>query len=259
MPISLSSYYSLAQAAEYLSLRQQSISAAIHRGSLVPDLRRGKRPFFLRRTLDAYRRPLLPPVPQGYISTSELLNQCLVRNKRGARLPRSNSSIICYLTAAGVPKKTRHSSCNTKHPIFFWHEEEAWNALAHCTTRSHPSENHLLATPDILTSSRWVTCARAARICGCATVDISSRAAKYSIKSYLHPRTGKLLVDWRECMESIKWRTAVTIKKHMGSAGLSLVKRTCESRRIIRPCGITMLYRVPELVGANLPPTARDT
>lgn len=217
-----------------------------------------------KNTLDKYREDVkILPVspPEGYISTSELLAECHRRNKHGQRLPRSNASLISLLRTFEVPFLHCRNTNNSPGKTLVWEKEKAFEALAEeraqCK-RNYSEENHLVAPPEILKSKKWVTCRRAAELIGCTASEISARAAKYSIKSYLHPKSKKLLVNFLEVREAMYWRKPAFIIKHLGRCGYELVKRTCQKKRCISKCGSSVLYRVPELISAEVPYSLRQ-
>jgi hypothetical protein len=135
---------------------------------------------------------------------------------------------------------------------YAWEQEAAFRALLSTEIRpySPPEKNHLLAPPAILHSKKWVTCRRAAEIIGCSAAEVASRAVKYSVKSYLHPQTRKLLVNWLEVKEAMAWRKPHFIRRYLGPAGLALVRRTCPVRNYFDSAGVRcgISYRVPELI-----------
>lgn len=257
MAVDLSLYFTLPQAAEYLGIKKQSLSTAYTRGRICCDLRRHGRAYFKKNTLDKYREgvkylPVSPP--EGYISTSELLAECHRRNKHGQRLPRSNASLISLLRTFEVPSLHCRNPNNSPGKTLAWEQEKAFEVLADKQAqarRRYCEENHLVAPPEILKSRKWVTCRRAAELIGCTPQEISSRAAKYSFKSYLHPESKKLLVNFLVVREAMYWRKPSFIIKHLGRCGYELVKRTCEKKRIFSETGCCTLYRVPELISAE--------
>lgn len=262
MKINPSKYLTLPQAAEYLGIKAQSLSAAYTRGRIACDVRQHGRAYFKKRTLDKYRdgvKSLPVSPPEGYISTSELLSECHRRNKHGQRLPRSNAALVRLLRTFEVPSLHCCNPNNSPGKRLVWEQEKALDVLADeraQTSRSYREENHIVAPPEILRSPKWVTCARAADLIGCTALEISSRAAHYSFKTYLHPQSKKLLVNVLQVKEEMMWRKPSTIIRVLGAAGYALVKRTCPKKRHAPPMG-GVVYRVPELLGAYLTPRSR--
>lgn len=245
---------SFRDAAEYLQTTKNYMHRLVYLGKIVPDLKDGARKFFYKETLDDFLAGQESPqpdrdVPDDYISTADLLKECLRLNKRCHRKPRTCSALWGYLKKRGVPHRRIRNSSGPGYR-FVWLEREAREALEYYTPKARPEENHLIAPPEVLRSAKWVTCARAAEIIGCTAAEISSRAVKYSFKSYLHPETKRLLVNWLEVKESMCWRKPSFIRKHLGAAGYNLVKRTCQKKRFTEPMG-GVVYRVPELLGAE--------
>ncbi len=263
MRIDFSLYFTLPQAAEYLGIKKQSLSAAYTRNRICCDLRQHGRAYFKKSTLDKYRegsQPLPTSAPEGYVPTSELLAECLRRNKRGQRLPRTNASLAKLLRAFETPSILCTYANNLHGKFLVWEKEKAFDVLADeraQSSRRYREENHLVAPPEILRSAKWVTCARAAELIGCTAQEISSRAAKYSFKTYLHPQTKKLLVNFLLVREEMMWRKPSFIIKHLGLAGYELVKRTCRKKHLAPPMG-GVLYRVPELLSAERPLSERQ-
>lgn len=241
---------SFREAAAYLHTTRGYLHRLVYLGKLSPDIRCGARKYFRRGTLDAYlaaaERRISPEVPAGYITTADLLADCQRLNKRGYKRPRSHGRLSGYLKGKEVPHLHILAHKNGGDKVV-WLEDAARDVLQDYIARSRPEENHCIAPPEILKSGKWVTCRRAAELIGCTPVEISSRAAKYSFRTYLHPKTKKILVNWLEVKERMKWRRPYFIVKHLGAAGYQLVKRTCECKRD----GLCTLYRVPELLGVE--------
>lgn len=239
------------EAAAYLHTTRDYLHRLVYLGKLSPDIRCGARKYFRRGTLDAYlaanESRLSPEVPEGYITTADLLAACQRLNQKGYNKPRSHGRLSGYLKGKEVPHLHILAHKNGGDKVV-WLEEAAWDVLQDYIARSRPEENHCIAPPEILKSGKWVTCRRAAELIGCTPEEISARAVKYSFRSYLHPETKRLLVNWLEVKERMKWRRPFFIVKHLGAAGYKLVKRTCECQR--GPYGT--IYRVPELLGAEL-------
>ena len=241
------------ESAEYLHTTKDYLHRLVYLNKITPDVKLGARKYFLTATLDSFLadwRQLFVPreVPEEYISSTDLLNECRKRNKKeGRKYPRSHNALSSFLFKKSIPHLRIRNAAGPGFR-YVWQESAAWEALEDYSPRSYAEENHLIAPLEILRSAKWVTCRRAAEIIGCTAVEVSSRAAKYSFKSYLHPQTKKLLVNWLEVKERMKWRKPAFIIKHLGAAGYNLVRRTCEKKRSTHGT----LYLVPELIGAEL-------
>lgn len=246
------------KAAAFLGLSVSTFYTYCTRKGLQPTKVRRSRRWYSVESLKAWRKvhPATSPrqerkLPLGYVTTSELWAELHRLNSAGERRPLCRQKIIDTLNAAGVP---RLQVANAAGPGtgYAWEQEAALSVLRSTEARpySHPEQNHLLATPDILHSKKWVTCRRAAEIIGCSAAEVSSRAVKYSVKSYLHPQSRKLLVNWLEVKEAMAWRKPHFIRRHLGAAGLALVRRTCPVRNYFDAAGVRcgISYRVPELI-----------
>lgn len=246
------------KAAAFLGLSVSSFYTYCSRKGLQPTKTRRSRRWYSVESLEAWRKGHPAPAPRpertlphGYVTTSELCSEMHRLNAAGERRPLCRQKIIDVLNAAGVP---RLEVANAAGPGtgYAWEQEAALRVLLSTELRpySPPEKNHLLATPAILRSKKWVTCRRAAEIIGCSAAEISSRAIKYGVKSYLHPQTRKLLVNWLEVKETMAWRKPHFIRRHLGAAGLALVRRTCPVKNYFDSAGLRcgISYRVPELI-----------
>lgn len=243
------------EAAEYLNTTQGYLHRLVYLNKITPDIRSGARKYFYRETLDAFladkeKTPTSREIPEGYITTADLLEECRRLNKQGHKKPRSHGNLSRYLKKKEVPYICICSSAGPGF-LYAWMESAAWDALQDYIPRSAPDENHIIAPPEILNSRKWVTCRRAAELIGCTPEEISSRAVKYSFVSYLHPKTKRLLVNFLQVREAMYWRKPAFIIKHLGRCGYELVKRTCEKKRLISEFGGGVWYRVPELISAE--------
>ena len=246
------------KAAAFLGLSVSSFYTYCTRKGLQPTKVRRSRRWYSVESLEAWRagHPAPAPrtertLPHGYVTTSELCSEMHRLNAAGERRPLCRQKIIDTLNAARVPR-VEISNAAGPGSGYAWEQEAALRVLRSTELRpySPPEKNHLIATPDILRQKKWVTCRRAAEIIGCSAAEVSSRAIKYGVKSYLHPQTRKLLVNWLEVKEAMAWRKPHFIRRHLGAAGLALVRRTCPVRNYFDSagmrCGIS--YRVPELI-----------
>lgn len=246
------------KAAAFLGLSLSSFYTYCTRKGLQPTKVRRSRRWYSVESLEAWRAGHPSPAPRqestlpdGYITTSDLWAEMQRLTARGERRPRSRDTIMRLLKEAGV---TRLEIKNEAGPgrSFAWDEKEAFRVLLSTELRpySPPEKNHILATPAILRSKKWVTCRMAAEIIGCSAAEVSSRAVKYGVKSYLHPQTRKLLVNWLEVKEAMAWRKPHFIRRYLGTAGLALVRRTCPVRNYFDSAGVRcgISYRVPELI-----------
>ncbi|MBR5878671.1 MAG: helix-turn-helix domain-containing protein [Akkermansia sp.] len=246
------------KAAAFLGLSLSSFYTYCTRKGLQPTKVRRSRRWYSKESLEAWRAGHPSPTPRqertltaGYITTSDLWQEMQRLTARGERRPLSRQKIIDVLNAAGAPRLEVKNAAGPGTG-YAWEQEAALRALLSTEVRpySPPEKNHLLATPAILHSKKWVTCRRAAEIIGCSAAEVSSRAVKYSVKSYLHPQTRKLLVNWLEVKEAMAWRKPHFIRRYLGTAGLALVRRTCPVRNYFDSAGVRcgISYRVPELI-----------
>ena len=230
------------KAAAFLGLSVSSFYTYCSRKGLQPTKTRRSRRWYSVEILESWRKDHPAPAPRperklpcGYVTTSELWAEMHRLNAAGERRPLCRQKIIDLLNAAGVPRVEVN---NTAGPGtgYAWEASAAYRALDSVQLRSysHPFLNHTAAPPRVLRSKAWVTCRRAAEIIGCTVEEVSSKAAKYAVKSYLQPGTNKLLVNWLEVRASLRWRRAAFIKKHLGRAGFELVRRTCEKKNVLR-------------------------
>lgn len=247
----------LSAAAEILGLSTRQVLRLVESGQLP--VRHGYRRVLwfslsrveaLKKRRDEAAAVPLPPPPADYISTRELLDRCRKLRKEGYPAPASVKTLIRVLRAAAVPE-CKHPIATSPTPSNYWKEAAAMSAILAARIREAPGSAHPLAPPEILNSKKWVTAARAAKIIGCSTADISARASKFSIKAYTHPQTKKILVNWMEAKESLRWRNARFIINHFGLGVFQLVKKYAPSRAVAVECIRYSLYYVPELISGS--------
>lgn len=243
------------EAAAYLGISLPSLYTAVTRRGLESSLRKGKGKLYRKSVLDLYRvaHPITLPaeeVPEGWVTLRQL-GETFTHLRRATQNDKAFFAWLWRgLKIRGCPCRRVRLTANSPALSVVYPRGEAEEALRSYAPRyqTPSTENHLIATPAILRSVKWVTCKRAGEIIGCSHLEIQARAAKYSFKAYLHPQSKKLLVNWLEVKEKMKWRTASYISTHLGAAGLCLVKRTCAVKRGEHGA----IYFVPELLGAGL-------
>lgn len=249
------------KAAAFLGLSVSSFYTYCTRKGLQPTKTRRSRRWYSVESLEAWRKEHPSPAPRtertlphGYVTTSELWAEMHRLNAAGERRPLCRQKIIDTLNAAGVPRLQVENAAGPGTG-YAWEQAAALRALGKEALRaySYPHQNHTAAPPRVLRSKAWVTCRRAAEIIGCTVEEVSGKAAKYAVKSYLQPGTNKLLVNWLEVRASLRWRRAAFIKKHLGRAGFELVRRTCEKKMFFDAAGVPAgcCYYVPELITAG--------
>lgn len=247
----------LSAAAEILGLSTRQVLRLVESGQLP--VRHGYRRVLwfslarvetLKKRRDEAAAAPLPPPPADYISTRELLERRRKLRKEGYPAPATVNTLIRVLRAAAVPECKRPIATSPT-PSNYWQEDAAMSAILAARIRESRGSAHPIAPPEILNSKKWVTAARAAKIIGCSTADISARAAKYNLKAYTHPQTKKILVNWIEAKESLRWRNSRFIINHFGLGVFQLVKKYAPSRTVAVDFCRFSLYYVPELISGN--------
>lgn len=246
------------QAARKLGLTLNSFYSAVKKRDLKADEKKGCMNYYSAETLEAWRRKhprkhTPERIPDGWVSISELMREYSHIRRDGETDSGFRFLLWSRLKKCGVEVKRCRCTASPNYSCIV-RRKDADSALLDFNPprREKTPERHIVAPPEIIASKKWVTVARAAEIIGCTPLEIFGKVAKYTLKSFLCPVRNVLLVNRLEVAESMRWRSAKTIRRFLGDVGFRVVARTCKKKIISDGAGQPrlFLYYVPELIDA---------